>query len=122
MAIYLDPMLPLGSNDLPNLVFHSGKGLAVSPLMLPSKLIPCGIPLPFGFGVTVRTSILTDDGGYPLPVSPTRSRGSVRTFLCQFRLKRSEAAKLSIPPADRHGGTTPASKIGSNHPTGLNRP
>ena len=47
---------------------HAGKDLfvAFSPCDEP---IPRGNPLPFGVGVSVVTSVLTDDGRYPLPIS-----------------------------------------------------
>ena len=48
---------------------------------LTTELFPEGNPLPFGFGVTVVTSILSDDGRYPLPIFQPKSRKHVRTFL-----------------------------------------
>ena len=47
---------------------HRGKDLAVSPGTLPYQLLPNGSPLAFASGVSARTSVITHDGGYPLPV------------------------------------------------------
>jgi hypothetical protein len=57
---------------------HRGKDLAVS---LPpfDRIIPPGNPRPFGSGVTARTSLIAQDGRYPLPA--TCCHVDVRTFL-----------------------------------------
>ncbi len=59
---------------------HAGKDLFVA---FPSRdgRIPRGDPQPFGVGVSVVTSILADDGRYPLPiVSPTEAREACSDF------------------------------------------
>ena len=59
------PMLRIGDTAL-----HSGKDLAVSPLMLPSELIPLkGYLVISDKDVSARTSWITPDGRYPLPFS-----------------------------------------------------
>ena len=69
-------MLPSSSSSLPNLALHSGKDLAVSPPMLPSELAlyqSLKLPVQGVFrlspqDVSVRTSWITPDGRYPLPI------------------------------------------------------
>ncbi len=61
---------------------HAGKDLFVA---LPAfdGTLPEGSPFAFAQGVSVGTSILADDGRYPLPIfhSPIGERKHVRTFL-----------------------------------------
>ncbi len=64
------------SQPEPGTTLHTGKDLFVAGLLC-SKRIPRGNPEPLGVGVSVVTSILTDDGRYPLPMFRYRGRGSM---------------------------------------------
>ena len=84
--IYLSSLLPgrsSGTSRAPkgarDTALHLGKDLAVS--LPPFKgIIPDSLliqePEPFGIGVTVRTSAITDDGRYPLPCCFLQSKCS----------------------------------------------
>ena len=52
---------------------HAGKDLVVA-FLSRDRRIPRGNPQPFGLGVSVVTSILTDDGRCPLPISSLTRR------------------------------------------------
>ena len=49
---------------------HGGKDLLVALPSYDGHVPTMWDPRPFGFGVTVGTSVLTDDGCYPLLFSP----------------------------------------------------
>ncbi len=94
IVICLGPILLLDSSELPftdrksstfsirYLLLHPLKNLAVSPLNYlrnPPLYLRCLNPC--GSRVTVRISILTDGGRYPLSCSAAKCDRDVRTFL-----------------------------------------
>lgn len=65
---------------------HRGKDLAVSPSPY-GEIIPLWNPRPFGSGVAARTSLIAQDGRYPLPA--TCFQVDVRTFLTPHFMRGS---------------------------------
>ncbi len=57
---------------------HRGKDLAVAPERITRPVTPLRAPDTLSnIGVTVRTSWIAPDGGYPLPVFSRKTRGTV---------------------------------------------
>lgn len=78
-------------------VLHSGKDLAVSPRLLPNKLIQICIGMPDPFGSRRLCSHLVDYSRWGLPTTCFDfHRISVRTFLPFYRSKKSDH------PTQRH--------------------